>query len=577
MTHTNLVFVTLMNNYQGHKMGVNTLPQTISNNDYFTGRSWLVSNILDWFEQTDKRLLLLTGKPGAGKSSVIAWLAGYGPAPLDPNARNELVRLREIVAAGVVYFCQATSRNYTPEAFATKVADLLKSSISEFADASAAPLTPMLNVNVNVTIAQPGSIVQGANIENLLMANRERVFDEYLTYPLQKLYSTEYNRPLLLLVDALDEAQINDGDKDLPSLLARVSDWPKQVRILATARPDIRLLRKYPLPPDTVIIDLFRNAPQEVNDIKDYVDGRLKRMPYLSEKQQAWLAQQIIAKAEDTFLYPTRILDDLQSRPHDIPDLEHYDLPVGLNGMYREFLGRELGRGDNKWYSAYAPPLGLLAVAQGEGLTGDQIVRILDTSLQELVPVLRTCSQYLTGTIPHGPFLLFHKSFADFLTRENNDLYIEPEDMHRLIAKYYYSKWTNLSRVDDYAYRHLVYHANRAKENAMTQELIFNFEWLQSKLLIEDVSVYDLIDDYDMAEGETNTDEVGLVKEVLQLAIPALLEDKNQLASQLIGRIGLFNTEDKPLIARLLGSIPANQKRIWLRPLTSSLMPQAGH
>jgi hypothetical protein len=56
----------------------------------FAGRAWLLPQILDWYENSSERFLLLTGDPGAGKSMVAAWLAGSGPLPEDPPPGSAL-------------------------------------------------------------------------------------------------------------------------------------------------------------------------------------------------------------------------------------------------------------------------------------------------------------------------------------------------------------------------------------------------------------------------------------------------------------------------------------------------------
>ena len=82
----------------------------------FTGREWLLPTLLHWWDQSDERVFPLTGDPGTGKSMILAWLAGQGPPSADPSARESLARLRGAVKAA--HFCQASSRNITPQAFA---------------------------------------------------------------------------------------------------------------------------------------------------------------------------------------------------------------------------------------------------------------------------------------------------------------------------------------------------------------------------------------------------------------------------------------------------------------------------
>ncbi len=57
-------------------------PEIIEQNiDQFTGCTWLLAPILEWFDKTDERLFILTGGPGTGKRTIMAWLPGDGSTP----------------------------------------------------------------------------------------------------------------------------------------------------------------------------------------------------------------------------------------------------------------------------------------------------------------------------------------------------------------------------------------------------------------------------------------------------------------------------------------------------------------
>jgi hypothetical protein len=102
------------------------LPKRIADNiGHFTGRAWLLPKVLEWWDnRSDERLFLLTGGPGTGKSVIVARFAGLEPEPSDPLVASEdLKRLKREVKAG--YFCQAASRNISPQAFAKSIANQL--------------------------------------------------------------------------------------------------------------------------------------------------------------------------------------------------------------------------------------------------------------------------------------------------------------------------------------------------------------------------------------------------------------------------------------------------------------------
>ncbi|MGH8069037.1 MAG: hypothetical protein ACRERE_28140, partial [Candidatus Entotheonellia bacterium] len=110
------------------------LPRLVAESiDQFTGRTWLLQPLLDWFERSSERLFILTGKPGTGKSALIAWLGGAGPLPANADVRSQIECLRAQVKA--VHFCQANSGNTAPKALAQNLAEQLTQTVPGFGDA----------------------------------------------------------------------------------------------------------------------------------------------------------------------------------------------------------------------------------------------------------------------------------------------------------------------------------------------------------------------------------------------------------------------------------------------------------
>ena len=92
--------------------------------------------------------------------------------------------------------------------------------------------------------------------------------------------------------------------------------------------------------------------------------------------------------------------------------LDTASLPSGLTDLYHKFLNREVGKDDNRWEKLLKPILGLVAVAQDEGLTLEQLNTF---SGRDSSSTLRELKQYFAGALPHGPFRIFHDSFRGFL------------------------------------------------------------------------------------------------------------------------------------------------------------------
>jgi hypothetical protein len=174
------------------------LPKLVADNiEHFTGRAWLVPKLLDWYEKSDERILMLVGGPGTGKSMIMAWLAGHGPAPDDPEIRGQLEQLRAQVKA--VHFCMAASRNITPQATAENIANQLTQNVPGFAGALAATLAERVQIAVtqNVGPVQAGGSVTGVSIARIDLGalGDELSFDRAFSQPLKKLYGPTPWRP----------------------------------------------------------------------------------------------------------------------------------------------------------------------------------------------------------------------------------------------------------------------------------------------------------------------------------------------------------------------------------------------
>jgi predicted ATPase len=377
------------------------VPERVANTiDQFTGRTWLLPKILEWWDQSNERLFLLTGGPGTDKSMIVAWLAGFGPLPQDAIAQTQLARVRSLVRAA--YFCQACSRNVDPQAFSESIANQLTESVKGFSQAFTVT-RKRLNVTATITVTgtAPGATVRGISIGRLDLSGSgdEFSFDWFFVQPLKTLYGSGYRESMLLLIDALDEAEVYTGIT-LTSLLSRLADLPVRVRILATTRHARKALKLFPhIPP----FDLIRNAPTGLDDVRAYASQRLPSGKAIRDANVSAFADRLSTQAGGVFLYAAMVLDELlEKAAAELPGLDGYPLPEGLSVLYHTFLDRDLGRDEQRWLELFRPLPGVISVAQGEGLTASQLANIVKRDTLDVAPALRQCSQYLSGELPEG-------------------------------------------------------------------------------------------------------------------------------------------------------------------------------
>src|SRR5215217_428423 len=101
----------------------------------FTGRDWVFEEIDEWFSPSDEpRFLLLTGKPGSGKTAIAARLCQFALGEATPPDGLNLFNSGNFLSA--YHFCSARDSNWIdPRSFVWSVALQLAQRHEEFAKA----------------------------------------------------------------------------------------------------------------------------------------------------------------------------------------------------------------------------------------------------------------------------------------------------------------------------------------------------------------------------------------------------------------------------------------------------------
>jgi WD40 repeat protein len=174
----------------------------------------------------------------------------------------------------------------------------------------------------------------------------------------------------------------------------------------------------------------------------------------------------------------------------------------------------------------------------------------------------------LEGQVPNLQISL-HDLQYDYLRAVVSDI----SNLHYQLLSAYQQKcngsWPNGPN-DGYYFENLAYHLVEAGKKEDLRHLLFDFEWIAAKLNATDVS--SLIRDYDyLLKEENNNTLLLLTQSALRLSAHVLNEDKEQVSSQIYGRL-LRHKNQYPEIRQLLGRIrELKLSKPWFRLLTPSM------
>jgi TPR repeat protein len=427
----------------------------------FVGREWVFAQVRG-FLSGPPGTFLLRGDPGTGKTAVAARLAqascgrlGAADPPVPPVGGG-------VISAAV--FCRAGKA--TVAELAQRLSDQLAASVDGFADALRATAEPGITIR-DVRVDVHGDVHAGGTVSGVVLPRQDgkQAFSTGVAVPLRHLRARGAAEPVVLLVDAVDEAADAGEVNVLSRLLATLDD----VYLIVTCRPDPSVLSDFRAAAHK--LDLIADAPADDDDVRRYIRNRLTGQG--PEEAVDVLVGRVSGEADGNFLFAFYVTGTLIGSGSlagmDEKTARGLRLPTGgLPGVYEDFLDRQIAGDVTRWARELRPVLAPLAVAQDEGFTSEQLRLVAGRLAGEPVTrtaireVTRTVRQFLDGPAPDGPFRVYHQSFADFLAdpAKNPDFLIDAAETHEAIVAAYAA--TDPLSWDDYARRNLALHASEA-------------------------------------------------------------------------------------------------------------------
>lgn len=508
----------------------------------FTGREWVLAEIDRWLADGERpTFFIITGEPGVGKSALAA-------------------RLTQVRPVAAYHFCIARDmKTVDPVVFARSLA-LQLCQIDGFAQEilqeSKIEMKPVQNIQANY-----GQVI-GARIENLVVnaPSGAAAFTHAVLQPLQALCATDFAGPLVLLVDALDEAVQRTGET-IVDLLANAGALPRQVRVVLTSRPEGAVLRHF----QERQIPYFRldaDRSENQDDIRRYTQAQIAVSEDLrfrltdQDVSSQDFAEWVMTASQGNFLYVIWLLRAITAGAQRFDTLDA--LPQGLDSIYREFLRTRKTRNEVQWRRLYEPLLGVLVAAQAP-LTQTLVSQFTNLPLQEVRYGLQDLDQFMDpASRDEGHYFLYHQSVVDWLKDEGHaqEFWVDVVLAHHKITDYYWNAYSsNWHLCDDYGLNFLAFHLLGAEQQAVLTELLTSSpNWMEAKVSRLDSLGY-----------------IGDIEQVLQSYVeplnPSRLTEVCKLfAAQQVTRWQVIPNDDNEL--RML---------VWLGRVAEALMLARSH
>ena len=261
----------------------------------FIGREWLLSDLQQWVDEpADHRIFWLVGDAGMGKTSFTAYVC------------------HTVEGVGAFHLCRHGHEDKAdPRRCILSIAYQLSSQLPEYR-------RYLLRLNLTEEVKK----------------SAETIFDTLIVQPLANIARPE--RPLLIVIDALDEASSSKGYNELAKFLSKQFPLtPSWVRLLVTSRRNVAELNR-----------LFQHVeprtmePEDAGNLRDlrtYLETGIREIEGRPADSAA--LEKVLEKSEGLFLYAEWVLKELRGGRLSLERVDEF--PQGLGRVYFDFFQRQ--------------------------------------------------------------------------------------------------------------------------------------------------------------------------------------------------------------------------------------------
>lgn len=388
------------------------------------GRKWLYEKIEEWDKNSTQRLFWIMAGPGFGKSTFAANLQEKY------NARIPAIQFVEWGKPDHSNPCR-----------------ILKNLAFQLAVRYPEYRTFILN--------QPDVANKKLNEKN-----EDELFDLlFCESTWLKIDGKQEN--VWILIDALDEANDEHGNRIAQTLARHIDRMPTWMRFILTSRNDSKV--RLPLQKQHPQIFDLEEFTREMNykDLQLYIRVELKKY-HLTDTQ----VKQIIDKSQGVFLYLSLCIDGINNGDYSLDNLDK--LPDGLSGYYYEIFTRQFGNNMDK-YEKLVPVLQLMVsspvimslpfIKYVLNIKSEREFNIILSQLEHITRITNEIRKTFDRNITIQNITFFHNSIVNWLTNHelSGTFYISKNDGTSMIARKF-SQWlSETSDQNDYYWVNYAY------------------------------------------------------------------------------------------------------------------------
>lgn len=338
----------------------------------FTGRDWLIREIDEWLRaSSEPRIFWIVGDPGVGKTALAAQLCWKHPR----------------IAA--LHLCEhGHTLKADPRRCFMSIAYQLATQLKDYA-----------------------SRLAELNLEQIVPeSNAEALFDMLLVQPFSRNFSSP-EHPVVILIDALDEASAGIQNEIAGVVAKRFHQTPGWLRMILTSRPEPSV--QLPLQGLTPYF-LKQSARENMEDVREFLTQELRVLPGSKPEELSAEIEAVLTESEGVFLYAEMIRRERKEGCLAAEAVHSY--PKGLGGVFFQAFRRQFP--DLAFYRTAVRPILEAVIAARAAVPPQALAAIFgwdECQLDEMCAALGALFPSTANGIRP-----FHKSLVEWLTEGRN-------------------------------------------------------------------------------------------------------------------------------------------------------------